>query len=544
MTEETVDTLLPQIVVLADVESNAHALVERILKPAGYKAWVASPSAPPPDILLVDVTQLRGDPMAGLREQRERGIDAPALVLAAHIPRSRLQDLFRLGVRDFLLKPYRPEDLRKAIKELGETRSPQINTQVLTRRLDLMREQMRRRSEEIRLLSEIGRVVVGLGNLDSIFRRVVEAAAFVTDAEEASIYMFDEKEHQLVLRATKQPGERYATLQRLRIDDTLAGRVFRSGEPVLKQPALEEEPVKVQTGFLARSLIKIPIRMKNEVVGVLGVYNRMSGRAFTEHHMVLLSAFAQWIGVALEHTELLQQSDSAGSSISGQAAVPPAFIESLERSAAALDSILKVPAGSLPFEINRKLRALQHHLDKMRAMPVAALSTEEARTMVDLHKLIHTVVQELKPMAARQGLQLIATDGPAVPLFRGDPSGIRRVLETLTKAALRRTKRGRVVLESYRYQVQDGRSEALPLPGNKRFEDGYWIAVRVSDTSAGLSPDTVRALTDTSSDPSSGQIGPGLSLGEIRLIVESMGGAMWHDETPASTSITFCFPLD
>lgn len=543
MTEQNVDIIMPQVVVLADVESNAHALVDRVLKPAGIKAWVASPSAPPPDVLLVDITQLRGDPMAGLRDQRERGLAAPAIVLAAHIPRARLQDMFRLGVRDFLLKPYRPDDLREAIVQLGNTRSPDLNTHALARRLDMLNEQLRRRSEEVRVLSEVGRVVVDLGNLDSIMRRVVEAAAFVTDAEEASIYMFDEQENDLVLRATKQAGERYATLQRLRIDDTLAGKVFKSGAPLLKEPTLDEEPYKVQTGFLVRSLIKVPIHMKNEVVGVLGVYNRLSGRAFTEHQMTVLSAFAQWTGVALEHTELLRESDSAGASLAAQDAVPPTFIENMERAINTLESIMQDPSGALPFDTERKLRILEHHLHEMQAMPVATLSAEEVRSLVDLPKLIHTVIQDLRPIATRQGLELIAEDADAIPLFRGDPSGIRRVLETLTKAALRRTQRGRVALESHRFQVRNGRSDSLPLPGDVRLPDGYWVAVRVSDTSAGLSPDTVRALTDPSGDPSSGQIGPGLSLGEVRMIVESMDGLLWHDETPASTSITFAFPL-
>ena len=97
--------------------------------------------------------------------------------------------MFRLGVSDFLLKPYRPEALCQAVEDMGESRSTQVNTKVLARRLETMREQFRRRSEEIRLLSEIGRVVVGLGDLDAILRRVVEAAAFMTDAEEANIYL-------------------------------------------------------------------------------------------------------------------------------------------------------------------------------------------------------------------------------------------------------------------------------------------------------------------------------------------------------------------
>jgi sensor histidine kinase regulating citrate/malate metabolism len=67
--------------------------------------------------------------------------------------------------------------------------------------------------------------------------------------------------------------------------------------------------------------------------------------------------------------------------------------------------------------------------------------------------------------------------------------------------------------------------------------------VRVSDSSPGLSPDTVQAITDTQVDPGTGNMGPGLSMGEVRMIVESMGGVMWYEHTPASTSITVALPI-
>ncbi len=109
-----------RVIVIADVETNATQLVERILTPAGFEAWPATDDAPTADVLLVDVTQIRGDPMAGLRNRREMGDDAPALVLAAHFPASRLRSFLQLGVRDVLLKPYREEELHEALKALGK----------------------------------------------------------------------------------------------------------------------------------------------------------------------------------------------------------------------------------------------------------------------------------------------------------------------------------------------------------------------------------------------------------------------------------------
>ncbi|MEE9508020.1 MAG: response regulator, partial [Anaerolineales bacterium] len=224
----------PRVVVIADVQSNAIALVEKVLKPAGIEAWTESETSPEPDVLVVDVTQLMGNPLAGLRNRRSSGDNAPALVLAARFPQSRLRDFFRLGVSDILMKPYRPDELIQAITDIADTRSRERNTQSLARKLESSRENIRQRSEEIRLLSEIGRTVVNLADLERILARVTEASAFVTDAEEANIYLADPDTNELVLRASKQAGEKNATIQRIRVNDTLVGQVFRTGQAMLR----------------------------------------------------------------------------------------------------------------------------------------------------------------------------------------------------------------------------------------------------------------------------------------------------------------------
>jgi GAF domain-containing protein len=90
----------------------------------------------------------------------------------------------------------------------------------------------------------------------------------------------------------------------------LVGQVYQTGQSVVRQPSIEGE-VKVQTGFLVQALINVPIRVRNEIVGVLGVYNRTAPRTFTEHQLTILTALADWAGVGLEHAELVGLVESA-----------------------------------------------------------------------------------------------------------------------------------------------------------------------------------------------------------------------------------------
>ncbi len=543
------------------MESNAQAIVERILKPSGFQAWVRGSESPTPDVLVVDVTQLRGDPLASLRNYRSTGAEAPAIILAAHFPLSKLRELFRLGVSDFLLKPYRPSELCQAISELSETRATEVDTSILANRMERLREQLRQRTEEIRMLSEIGRTVVNLDDLNEILRSVCEAAAFVTNAEEASIYLAEPESKELVLRASKQAGDRHATLQKLRSSDTLVGEVFHSGQPILRQPSLDAGPVKVQTGFLVQSTVNVPLRVKNKVAGVLGVYNRLAPRTFNEHHLILLMALSDWAGVALEQATLkrgmrtrpltspvtetapITPPPSGGDGQSETHAVTPDMLQGIEQAFNAISQLIDDPSILDEEEGKIALQTILDQLDSLRDTPMVQLDDEQVSQLVDLPRAIIDTVTNMRPVAQGKGLDLIAERGDPIPIFRGEPDRVNQVLESLVAAAIRRTARGRVVLETHRFEVLRSQSDEFPLTVNVDIHDGAWAAVRVSDSSPGLSPDTVQAITDTTVDPETGNMGPGLSMGEVRMIVESMGGVMWYEHTPASTSITVALPI-
>jgi len=528
----------PRVLVIADVEATARSLIDHILKPGGIHAWGTDSTAPPPDILLVDITQLRGDPLAGLRHRREAGDEAPAIVLAAHFPTARLRDLFHLNVADVLLKPYRPVDLCQAIFDLAESHSAETNTQMLARSLETTREQARRRTEEIRLLSEIGRAVAALADLEAILARVVEAAVFVADAEEANIYLAEPETNELALRARHQAGQRQATLQRLRVNDTLVGQVYRTGQAVLRQPSVEGE-VKVQTGFLVQALINVPIRVRSDVVGVLGVYNRTAPRAFTEHQLTVLSALADWAGVGLEHAQLMERVQNAHPATPVTAA-PHEVLDGIERALASLEPLAdgQSPGG----DGQREIRAAVDELRALREQPLALLTPAQAMTLVDITALLRQVVHELGPVAARRQLELVADLGPGIPLIAGDRVRLLRVIGGLTASAVRRTQRGRIVLDAHTFAVRGGRADSISPPKYVFLHDGAWLAITVGDTSSGLSPDTIRALTAPVVESSAGELGPGLAMGQVRFVVEGLDGVLWHEQTPAGTIVTVALP--
>lgn len=540
MTDSETRRAPPRVVVLADAEGAAPAIVERILRPAGIPAWAEPDEAPPADILLVDITASRGDSLALLRSRRASGDEAPAIVLAARFAPDQLRDLFRLGVGDILMKPYRPVEVVQAILNLVESRSADVNAKLLARRLEAARDQVQRRTEEIRLISEIGRAVVSLSDLDLILRRVVESAAYLTDAEEANLYLADPESNEVVLRASKQAGDHQATLPRLRTTDSLAGEVYRTGQPILRQPA-EGGPVKVQTGFLAQSLIQVPLRKHDEVVGVLGVYNPLTPRRFTDHHLTLMTSLAAWAGVALEHADLLRQARVYDVEPIAEDEVPEGASDletELRRALVLLKPLLGSELSPVSPAKRAQLRALAEHLSQMRKRAEEA----SVASRISLASLLGSVAEAARPGAKAQDAELGLELSQAEGVFPTDLDRTRRLVEGLLLSALRRAGKGKVTLEAQSFEVHQGMAKGVSLPMGRHLNDGRWVAVAVADTGPGLPSEALRALHTSAADPSLGPLGPGLSMGELRLIAESLGGALWHDSAAGNTRLVLALP--
>jgi two-component system phosphate regulon sensor histidine kinase PhoR len=142
--------------------------------------------------------------------------------------------------------------------------------------------------------------------LDEVLAKVVEAAVSVTHAEEGSLLLLDEQTHELTMRASKNFEDSFVRTFRLRSQDSLAGYVIRTGEPVLLD---QNSPQKIKTAYLVHSLVYVPLKVRDRVIGVLGVDNRRAGRAFTRHDQRLLGALGDYAAIAIENAYLYARTD-------------------------------------------------------------------------------------------------------------------------------------------------------------------------------------------------------------------------------------------
>jgi hypothetical protein len=174
-------------------------------------------------------------------------------------------------------------------------------------RLEEEYDHARAMADRLRILHTLGMAIASAMDLEQVLTRIVEAAVFITQAEEGSLLLLDEETQDLHLRAQKGLGDKYARGFRVPVQDSLAGNVLRTGKPErLESP---EQEFKVVTGYLVMSILYVPVALQGTPIGVLAVDNQTSEKAFTQDDENLLLVLAGYAAIALDKARLLDEAE-------------------------------------------------------------------------------------------------------------------------------------------------------------------------------------------------------------------------------------------
>jgi DNA-binding response OmpR family regulator len=525
---------LPRVLVLADMPESGEWLVREVLLPRGFPAEVAKPDSPPADVIAIDLTQLQGIQVTGLRQRREQGDTAPAIVMASRINPELARELFRLGIRDFLLKPCKPDDIVQSIMGVFRQSSVQQGDRQSIDELRINLEQLRRRNEELRSLLDIGRAVTQTRQADLLLRQIVEAAAYLTGAEDAGIYMLEESSGDIILRASKEAQGGRAMTNRIPVSDEFVSQVVKSGQTIVRQKS-GQVSLKVKTGYMVQTLANVPVWVEGKIGGVLGVYNRTSEANFSEHHVQLLRGLAAWAGVALER---LQRSTTSGESSPPTTGALPGGISPAEFRQVMMTFIAEVAkvVGTNPNLPNRanlwKLRAqVEEWLKRMPAesklAPVAPVGTE----VFPFRKVIGDALQAVRQAAEMKKVAILTQLAGEFPSVLGNAQAAQSGLQTLFGWSVARNNRTSIDMVLFRLKGGEP-SGPFAITHADKLPLGEWVVLSIVDSGPPLAPQELADIRRQTQ-----QVQAVSPLGAAYRQIRAGQGLLWVEESAEPVTI-------
>jgi two-component system NtrC family sensor kinase len=285
-------------------------LARQVLTPLGFTVATAETAGDAigqalnfrPDLIVASLTLpgLSGkDLLVALRSQ---GMDMPVLVTAPEGREADAVQAFRLGAKDYLVKPLREAEVVAAVERaLHEVRMRHEREQ-LEAQLAESNRQLERRVRELTTLFGIGKVVTSTTNQGQLFTKLMEGSLYVTEGDMGWMLLKDESSDQLILRAQSSLPTAVASKMHQPWEDGVSSLVMLSGESLRIHG---EGLAQFKLARLGKAALITPIKVRTQPIGVICVA-RHAEKPFSERDQAMLEAVSDYASISLVNARLFQ----------------------------------------------------------------------------------------------------------------------------------------------------------------------------------------------------------------------------------------------
>lgn len=170
-------------------------------------------------------------------------------------------------------------------------------------------QSLEERFQELKALFEVSTLVNSEIEISLILDMISKTVREYLQTDRCSVLLFDKEKDKLVCVSACGVSSEKIKNTELNPDESVAGWVLTHGEPLLLGEELQEDKFKnfVSKEEKISSSLSVPLKVKNEVKGVLNVCMVKGERKFNEADLKLVSIFAQNAAVSIEKAELYQE---------------------------------------------------------------------------------------------------------------------------------------------------------------------------------------------------------------------------------------------
>jgi signal transduction histidine kinase len=387
-------------------------------------------------------------------------------------------------------------------------------------------------------LVEISTTLNSTLELEPLLDYIIDTAAELLDCEAVSILLYNEDKKQLVFAAATEYEPADLVDIFVPLDNSIAGSVFKNDEPVVINNVAQDEhhydQVSAQMGFQVRSLVGVPMRIREQKIGVLEALNKRSS-VFTYSDTKLLSIIASQAAVAIHNAQLVQELQDANTQLSETDEMKSRFMAVASHELRTPVGIIMGYATFLKEEAQGdlsehaasvlnaalELRALVEDMTNMNLIYTGKRDVRPEPTA--LQDILHEVFGEVISAAHAKNHQLLL-DLPDAPAMVNADKKMRLVLGNLLNNAVRFTPNAGQI----RVRLTTSKNEAL---------------VEIQDNGIGIPPDKIERIFEqfyqVEDHLTRRHGGLGLGLAIAQVLVKLHGGRIWAESEGEGKGATF-----
>jgi two-component system sensor histidine kinase HydH len=389
-------------------------------------------------------------------------------------------------------------------------------------------------------------------NITEVLDNAMKWAEEFIDAEASSVYELDEEKNELFIRLAR--GEKKSLIEgiTLKVGEGIAGTVAQTGKSITIQDVNKDKRFSDKfdrlTGFQTRSMICVPMLLRDRPIGAIQVMNKRNREPFREADLELLNSLAQLTAVSMENAKLYHRLEERFELTSLELASTQKKLILSERLAAMGHLVQGVAheirnpimtIGGFAHRMKRELPEnykLQKYIDiildesgrleRLVREVHEFLDIQSASLVIaKIEPVINDVLQIYEPLARNRDVEVLVDIPEDLPSLYLDSSQLVTALSNIIENAL----------------------EAMPNGGTlslKIEKDDRHLSFSCRDTGLGIDPEQLDAVYDPFVTSKTRGAGLGLTMvyqivmnhhGEIKINSELNKGTVVNVQLPLPT---------
>lgn len=378
-------------------------------------------------------------------------------------------------------------------------------------------------------------------DLDDCLKILVNRVASYMSVEIVSIMLTDNDKKRLIVKIAKGLDEKIVQNYSTKIGEGVAGWVGKTGEPLLIKDITKDTRFTIRGDgkYYNNSLLSVPLKMRNRVIGVINVNNKVSKDIFREYDLDLLKAIADFAAIAIEVIRLEEQIAKSNkdnreliSNVTHDLKTPLATIKE------ALLLMLEGVTGQINEKQKKYLDISIENVDRMARMIDNILLSDKMvqdkhavrRNRFNITDTAKNILDSLTLLAKKKGITLKGSIPDKKIEIWGDPDKLNEVMSNLVENAIK-------------YNRPEGHVDV------SLEEDEKYVNISVHDTGMGISKDDINRIFDryyrVNGTERSAVPGTGLGLSIVKDIINMHKGNISVDsQGDKGTTFTVTLPKD
>ncbi len=276
------------ILVVDDNTEIRNFVCHSILEPEGYRITAAEDGLiglhlaleTRPDLILLDYEMPNLNGVEFLKELKAQDVEIPVILITSYGSESIAVEVFRLGVRDYVPKPFTVEEILTSITKVLQTTRAEQERDMLMVRLQQINEQLTQRLRELDTLYHVSKAVTSLQERSKLLQRIVDAALYLTGAVDGQLILFNPNDGAPVVQMRRQRK----------------GGQFR-------QPPKDDKMYTMTEGLM----LTTTLRVGEQDIGSLIVSNKENREPLENHQRQLLRLLSDYAAIAIQNSRMMEE---------------------------------------------------------------------------------------------------------------------------------------------------------------------------------------------------------------------------------------------